>query len=255
MISRETACSSIECTTDGISTAIEASAILNPPFSTNSPPRGGWFLAYFHGRGILESHLIGKRCVGSLSIGDIHARTMTRYSHILYARGEVSRLTQPHHQLTGVPRRPGPYSSSKRLPAVQSSSAGAVRLRPPLTEALVPLAVLKIPPLTEEKTPLAIFNCPPLTEATPPLVVFPCPPLTEAKSPLISFKSPTTNPPMLGLCAQRPSCRAPHEGRWAHNPLLCSVRSKTVRSLTPKPSNVCRDRRTGCGWPWTPSPN
>jgi hypothetical protein len=83
--------------------------------------------------------------------------------------------------------------------AAQSKSPGAVRLRPPLTEANCPLAMLRSPPVTD---------------ARPPLAVFWFPPQTDAKSPLIVLWKPTTRPPKLKKeCSSPP----PHcESRCGH---------------------------------------
>jgi hypothetical protein len=53
--------------------------------------------------------------------------------------------------------RPCAYSLANKGPAALLFSAGAFRLRPPLTEALASLAVLPPPPLTEALGPLAVL--------------------------------------------------------------------------------------------------
>ena len=56
-----------------------------------------------------------------------------------------------------------------------------VTLQPPLTVALVAVAVVMLPdpPLTEDCWPLAVLFCPPLTEEKSPLAALWVPPLTE----------------------------------------------------------------------------
>ena len=64
------------------------------------------------------------------------------------------------------------YWSSKRVPALQSHFAVTLRLYPPLTVDLPPLAVFDSPPVTEERNPLAVLRLPAVTEAIDPLAVF-----------------------------------------------------------------------------------
>jgi hypothetical protein len=84
----------------------------------------------------------------------------------------------------------GSYSSSKRGPATQSNSPGAIRWCPPLTAAKSLLASLPCPPLTEETAPLAVLKLPSLTAVANPLAVLMNPPLTTASPPLAVLETP-----------------------------------------------------------------
>jgi hypothetical protein len=73
--------------------------------------------------------------------------------------------------------------------------------RPPLTEALLPLASLRNPPLTEASSALAALFVPPLTAARSPLATFSCTPLTDDTPPLASFESPPATVAWLALAS------------------------------------------------------